>query len=274
MSTNNQNNRNSFAGSGAISSNGAIKGATIKGGNGNKNNEKFQGNYFQWLASELKNWPTIAWAIFAFAFGFQTHIYVGSPITFLSTITYIAALVGILCCCAMMIGKTINGLLGFISAIGFIYVNYTAGHFASVLDQIVFVALIDLPLMFAWKTWGQNFKTKVRNLNIQGWIFTVIGVLISWGVLYYAYAYLHDSNPVWDSLVLAIGAIASVLCFLHFANTYSMWLVEDGVNVILWFTALQAGYTPAALAMLVSVLMYLTTAIYGRFFSIWHKAIK
>lgn len=259
-------------------SNLLVGGVVSNGGNGNKNsnknNNKFHGNYFQWLASELKNWPTIAWAIFAFAFGFQTNIYVSSSITILSTITYIAALVGILCCCAMMIGKTINGLLGFISAIGFIYVNYTAGHFASVLDQIIFVSLIDLPLMFAWKTWGQNFEAKVKNLDIKGWIFTVIGVLISWGILYYAYIYLHDSNPIWDSLVLAIGAIASILCFLHFANTYSMWLVEDGVNVVLWFTALQAGYTPAALAMLVSVLMYLATAIYGRFFSVWHKAVK
>ena len=263
MDTKIQNNKNSLAVGGAISNSG----------NG-KNIKKFQGNYFQWLASEFKGWPTIAWAIFAFAFGFQTNIFVGSPITLLSTITYVATLVGLICSCAMMVGKTVKGLLGLISAIGFIYVNYTAGHFASVLDQIVFVALIDLPLMFAWRTWGQDFKAKVKNLDVKGWIFTVIGILISWGILYYAYTLLHDSNPVWDSLVLAIGAIASILCFLHFANTYQLWLAEDCVNLVLWFTALQAGYTPAALAMLVSVLMYFATAIYGRFFSVWHKAVK
>ncbi|WP_246147493.1 nicotinamide riboside transporter PnuC [Secundilactobacillus folii] len=234
--------------------------------------EKFQGNYLQWIMSELKGWQTIVWAIFAFGFGFQTNIWLSSPITLLTTITYVATLVGLLCTCAMAAGKAINGLLGFISAFGFIYVNWTAGHYASVLDQLIFVVLIDAPLMFTWKTWGQRFQAKVKSLNGKGYVVSIIGMLIAWAILYPIYVELGDSNPVWDSLVLAIGATASLLCTLHFAQQADFWFGEDLFNIVLWFTALQGGYSQAALAMLVSTLMYFSTAVYSRFFSPWHEA--
>lgn len=234
--------------------------------------EKFQGNYIQWLVNELKGWQTIVWAIFAFGFGFQTNIWLATPITVLSTITYVAVLIGLLCCCAMAAGRAINGVLGLISAIGFIYVNWTAGHYASVLDQLIFVFLIDAPLMFTWKTWGEKFKSKVKSLNGKGYLISVIGLLVLWAVLFPIYIKLGDTSPLWDSLVLAIGATASLLCTLHYAQQSDFWFAEDIFNIVLWFTALQGGYSQASLAMLVSTLMYFASAVYSRFFSPWHEA--
>ncbi|KGO31724.1 hypothetical protein Q757_05455 [Oenococcus alcoholitolerans] len=224
------------------------------------------------VQKRIKKWPVPAWTIWWFGFGFQLALFLQGHINLLAFITLLATLAGLLCTCAMMIGRPINGLFGLISAVGFIYVNYSAGHFASVLDQFVFVALIDIPLMISWRSWGQNFKSKVRTLSTQGFVITVVSILIAWGVLYELYVLLKDTNPVWDSLVLAIGATASLLCTLHFSNTYTLWLAEDVVNVILWFTANMAGYTQAALPMLVSTILYTATAVYGKFFSVWAKA--
>ncbi|WDF82867.1 nicotinamide riboside transporter PnuC [Lacticaseibacillus pabuli] len=231
--------------------------------------KRFEGNYFQWLRSELSGWDATPWSMFWFGVSFQLCLFLTNPINLTTTITFIATVFGLLCVVAMMVGKSVNGLLGFISAIGFIYVNFTAGHFASVLDQTVFMLCIDLPLMIKWRTWGEDFDAKLRHLNVRGWIIVLAIIAVAWFSLFHAYTALHDTNPLWDSLVLSIGATASVMIVFHFNDTYTLWLAEDVVNVLLWFTALKGGYSQSSLPMLVVTLTYTVTAIYGKFYSPW-----
>jgi len=236
-----------------------------------KQSERFEGNYFQWIKSELSNWSTTIWGIFWFGVAFQLALFLTGQINLLTSITFAATLFGLLCVCAMAEGKTINGVLGLISAAGFIFVNWSAGHYASVLDQTIFALLIDIPLLARWRTWGQNFDAKVRRLTPKGWLVVIAIVLVAWFGLFHAYVALHDTNPLWDSLVLSLGATASAMVVLHYGNTYQLWLAEDLVNIVLWFTALQAGYSQASLPMLVVTMIYFASAIYGNFMSVWSK---
>lgn len=233
--------------------------------------ERFEGNYFQWLRSELQGWSTTIWGIFWFGVAFQLALFLMGQINLLTSITLTATFFGLLCVCAMAEGKTINGVLGLISAAGFIYVNWSAGHYASVLDQTIFALLIDIPLMASWKTWGQNFDAKVRHLNIKGWVLVTAIILVAWFGLFHAYTALNDTNPLWDSLVLSLGATASVMVVLHYNDTYTLWLLEDVVNIGLWLTALRAGYSQASLPMLVVTLIYFASALYGKFGSVWSQ---
>ena len=234
-----------------------------------KQAERFEGNYFQWLRSELQGWSTTIWSIFWFGVSFQLALFLMGEINTLTIITFCATLFGLLCVCAMAEGKTINGVLGLISAAGFIFVNWSAGHYASVLDQTIFALLIDIPLMMTWKTWGQNFDAKVRRLSGKGWVLVLAIIAFAWFGLFGAYTALGDTNPLWDSLVLSIGATASVMVVLHYNNTYTLWLAEDVVNIGLWLTALQGGYSQASLPMLVVTLIYFASALYGKFGSVW-----
>ena len=233
--------------------------------------KKFQGNYFQWLVDEFKGWRTITWAIWTFGVGFQLMNMISLGINTGTVVTFIGTSIGLLCTCGMLEQRTVNGLLGFISALALIYVNYEAKHYASVIDQLFFVGLIDLPLMFTWRTWGSKMAQGVRQLDIKGWALSTGIIAALWAVLYPTYVTLNDSNPVWDSLTLAIGAVASVLFFLRYTQTYNLWLAANVVNLILWTTALYGHYTASAFAMVVSTIMYLVTSLYGRFFSDWTK---
>ena len=170
-------------------------------------------NYLKWLGKELKSINAAGGVMLAFIIGVQLAFYLSAPITGLSTITLVATLVGSACTVYMAMGKPINGLLGLISAIGFIYINWTAGHYASVLDQLVFVALIDLPLIFTWKTWGHKIENGVKFLDKTGWVLTLAFILAAWYPMMLAYTALGDSNPLWDSIVLIIGAMASLYVF-------------------------------------------------------------
>ena len=228
-------------------------------------------NYLKWLGTELKSINTAGGVMLAFIIGVQLAFYLSAPITGLSTITLVATLVGSACTVYMAMGKPINGLLGLISAIGFIYINWTAGHYASVLDQLVFVALIDLPLIFTWKTWGHKVENGVKFLGKTGWVLTLAFILAAWYPMMLVYEALGDSNPMWDSIVLIIGAMASLYVFKGYGDSYTLWLLSDFVNIALWVSALFAGYSASSLPMLLTMSFYLATAVYGRFWSIWMR---
>ena len=228
-------------------------------------------NYFKWLIEEIKSINVAGGVMLSFIIGVQLAFYLSSPITLLSTITLVATLVGSACTIYMMIGKPINGLLGLISAFGFIYINWSAGHYASVLDQFVFILLIDLPLILTWRNWGDRVKNGVKFLTNRGWFTTFASMAILWAPMVWVYTQLGDTNPVWDAIVLIIGATASLLVFKGYGDSYSLWLMSDAVTIILWFTAFMDGYSASALPMLLTMLFYLMTALYGRFFAVWSK---
>ncbi|WP_258088241.1 nicotinamide riboside transporter PnuC [Weissella fangxianensis] len=207
----------------------------------------------------------------AFIFGVQLALFLSSPITLLSAITLLATLIGSACTVYMMIGKPINGLLGLISALGYIYINWQAGHYASVLDQFVFILLIDIPLIVTWKSWGHRIVGGVKFLRLRGWVLTIICMLLLWWPVFWIYTQLGDTNPVWDALVLIIGGTASLYVFVGYGDSYTLWLLSDAVNILLWITALFAGYSASSLPMLLTMSFYLATALYGRFWSIWSK---
>lgn len=230
--------------------------------------------YFNWLRDEIKSINTSGSVMLAFMFGVQLALLLSGDITARALIVFIATIVGSACTVYMMIGRPINGLLGLISAIGFIYIHYTAGHYASVLDQLVFVALIDIPLMIKWRTWGYRVEDGVKFLSRRGWLLTIVGLIALWAVATYAYTQLGDTNPIWDSLSLTIGAIASIYVFFGYGDSYSLWLLSDVANIALWATALAANYSASSLPMLLTMSFYLATAIYGRFVSVWSKSKK
>lgn len=240
--------------------------------------EKFQGNYFEWLKEELTGWDTLPWALFLFGVGFELATLLLSPINATAVISFIGIFFGMWCTVAMGAGgyrqvgdkkvrvssHAINGLLGALSVIAYTYVNFQAGHWFSIIDQLCFFFLIDVELMFSWRTWGRGSDNKVKALTKKGWVTVILAILIAWGVLYYVGVLTHDSQPIVDALVLAIGGTASWLCFRHYSTTYTLWLCSDVINVILWFIALQEGYSQAALPMLVMTLFYFATAIMGK----------
>lgn len=228
--------------------------------------------YFKWLREEIKSINTAGGVMLAFMLGVQLAFLLTGELNTMAFVTFAATMVGSACTVYMMIGKPINGLLGLISAIGFIYIHYSAGHYASVLDQLFFIVLIDLPLLFRWRTWGHRVEGGVKFLSRRGWWLTALATLIVWAIATYLYTRLGDTNPLWDSLALTISSIASVYVFRGYGDSYTLWLLSDVANITLWATALMANYSSSALSMMLTMSFYLATALYGRFVSVWSKS--
>jgi len=285
MDTNNQNNKRNLANGGMISTDGTISSGTISdatitggiissGGNGNKNSQKFQGNYFQWLKDELSGWDTLPWALFGFGAGLQTMSFALHPISWISIVTLIGTLFGMLCTVAMcaggyrngkrVISRPINGVLGAISVVAFIVVAVYLKHYFSIIDQLIFFSLIDVELMATWRSWGRGNDAPIKKLSKNGYAYAIIAMLNAWGLLYFIGIHIGDQQPLFDSLVLAMGAIASWLCFRRYSFTYKIWVLSDVVQIALFVaTIVQAGYTPAALGMALNYGFYFATAVIG-----------
>ena len=125
--------------------------------------------------------------------------------------------------------------------------------------------MIDLGLMVNWRTWGQGKNNVIKTLTKRGWLYVILAIIIAWIVLYFVGVELHDTNPVWDALTLAIGGTASWLCFRRYSQTFTLWICSDVVNVILWFTTISQGISSASIAMFAMTIMYFVTAIMGKF---------
>src|SRR5699024_2249075 len=108
-------------------------------------------------------------------------------------------------------------------------------------------------------------------LRLRGWVLTIICMLLLWWPVFWIYTQLGDTNPDWDALVLIIGGTASLYVFVGYGDSYTLRLLSDAVNILLWVTALFAGYSANSLPMLLTMSFYLATALYGRFWSIWSK---
>lgn len=237
--------------------------------------DRFTGTYWQWLKQEFTGWDRLPWFLFGTGVGFQLAILILKPVTWISVVSFVGVFFGMFCCVAMGAGgynekgervasHSVNGLLGSISVVAYIIVNAEAGHWWSIFDQLCFFFLIDLELLLTWRTWGRGKNNVIRKLNPKQKILSVVVILIVWAGLYQLGLVLHDSNPVWDALELAIGATASWLCFRRYTETYSYWLISDVINVILWMTTLQQGISSASLSMLAMTVFYLATAIMGK----------
>ena len=239
-----------------------------------QNTERFEGTYLQWLKEELSGWDRLPWGLFGVGVGFQLAILLLNPINWISIVSFVGIFFGMWCTVAMGAGgynskgervssHAINGLLGAISVAAYVIINLSAGHYWSVLDQMVFLFLIDLPLLINWRTWNGK-STEIKGLTKTGWLYVVIAIVLAWIVLYFLGVALKDTNPVWDALTLAIGGTASWLCFRQYSTTYTLWLLSDFVNIVLWFTALKDGYSQAALPMLAMTGFYFATAVIGK----------
>lgn len=304
---------------------------------------EFAGNYIEWIIHEVRHIKTPMLILWALGTGFQLALFLASPMSWTSLLVFLATIISLLCVGLMSSGSAVNGLVGLISAFLLIYVNIEAKHYASVIDQLVFITLIDIPLLWRWRTWTNNFTKEVRTVTGEGWIgffgilsiapavyalfheqhmevvivasvaaifaalyylvkyfsrFKGIGgikvvltVVVAWaaiaGLFWYGIPAAVDfvnsltgwgwtafapKNVAWDSLVLAIGGVASYLNFRYYANTYDLWLISNIYVISLWFSALQEGYTQSALPLLASSIFFASSAIYGRWFSPWTES--
>ena len=226
-------------------------------------------NYFKFLLHQLKGWPQQNYYLFFFSLGCQVMTLVNQPINLLTVITFIGTTLGVLCILSINAAKSVNGILGIISAICFIYVGYSAKNYLSIGEQIAYMITLDIPVLLS-KEWNHNMAAKIRKFTGKTWGIAIISTII----VYFVSGYLiqrstDDPRPWIDAIAFSISLSAGIISFLRYNNQYFWWLASGLAQMVLWFISFRHG--SASLAMFVNSSVYLINDVLAFTVSPWYN---
>ncbi|MCK8619943.1 nicotinamide riboside transporter PnuC [Apilactobacillus kunkeei] len=223
--------------------------------------------YFKFLAHQLKGWPQQNYYLFFFSLGAQVMTLVNAPITWLSILTFIGTTLGVLCVLAINAAKSVNGVLGILSAICFIIVGFSAKNYLSIGEQLAYVITLDVPVLLS-TDWNVNMVSKIRKFTAKSWAISIIFTLAVYLISGFAIkALTNEPRPFYDAFSFAVCLTAGIICFLRYNNQYFWWLASGLAQVVLWFITFREG--SATLAMFVNSAIYVANDILAFTVSPW-----
>ncbi|MFB5418359.1 nicotinamide riboside transporter PnuC [Enterococcus avium] len=226
-------------------------------------------NYFKFLLHQLKGWPQQNYYLFFFSLGCQVMTLVNQPINLLTVITFIGTTLGVLCILSINAAKSVNGILGIISAICFIYVGYSAKNYLSIGEQIAYMITLDIPVLLS-KEWNHNMAAKIRKFTGKTWGIAIISTIIVYFVSGYLIQRFTDDPRLWiDAIAFSISLSAGIISFLRYNNQYFWWLASGLAQMVLWFISFRHG--SASLAMFVNSSVYLINDVLAFTVSPWYN---
>ncbi|MDU5509955.1 nicotinamide riboside transporter PnuC [Enterococcus gilvus] len=226
-------------------------------------------NYFKFLLHQLKGWPQQNYYLFFFSLGCQVMTLVNQPINLLTVITFIGTTLGVLCILSINAAESVNGVLGIISAICFIYVGYSAKNYLSIGEQIAYMITLDIPVLLS-KEWNHNMASKIRKFTGKTWVLAIISTILMYFVSgYLIQRFTDDPRPWIDAIAFSISLSAGIISFLRYNNQYYWWLASGLAQMVLWYISFRHG--SASLAMFVNSSVYLINDVLAFTVSPWYN---
>lgn len=199
--------------------------------------------------------------------GILIQLYIGfmNGINAVGVISTIAGIIGFTCTVAITNGKSINGLLGLISAIMFMLVAFKTNNFSTLVMQLFYIVLLDLPIVFG--TW-KEFKPKA--MKKKDVLLTVLVFIALFLLLLSMNTYLfHSPQAFLDALAATIGLTGAILCMLQFKAQYYFWTFQGLMSIALWTqTALNGN---VVWVLMITYILYLANDVVAFLDSNWFK---
>lgn len=226
-------------------------------------------NYFTFLGHQLTGWPVQNYMLFAFSFGLQLMLLVSNPITTVALVAFAGTTIGVLCILAINAAKSVNGWLGLVSAVCFIYIGFEAKNYLAMGEQITYILALDIPVLLS-ASWNSNMAAKIRQFTAKTWVIALAATVAVYFVSgWVMVSFTDDAMPWVDALPFAISLTASVICFLRYNNQYIWWLASGLTQVVLWYLSFRTGH--ATIAMFVNSSVYLLNDVLAFTISPWYN---
>ncbi|QDB71576.1 PnuC-like ribosyl nicotinamide transporter [Enterococcus phage EFGrKN] len=191
----------------------------------------------------------------------------GQGITVTGLTATIAGIIGFTCTVTITMGKSINGLLGFISAILLIGVASVTGNYSDIIMQSAYIILLDIPIIFS-KRWNEGLKP--RKMNRAHMLKTLVLIVVFWVALYLLdTVILHSPQAFLDATSAMIGLVGAVLCVKGFRAQYYFWTFQGLMSVALWIQTALHGH--AVYVLMLTYMLYLANDVVAFTGSKWFK---
>ena len=213
----------------------------------------------RWYIKQMRGWSFKTYLLLMLGIGIIIGATVASPISQISLLTMIAAILGFTCTLAITNARQINGILGLVSAAIYIIISVYAKNYANVILQTIYILVLDLPVLML-SSWSKDTEKHIHGLTLKKWLMTISFFTIVLALLYVLDTKIFISpRPIIDATAGAIGITGSLLCMLHFREQYYFWTVQGIFSIILWgVTAFQGD---ANLTLFLTYILYLTLSL-------------
>lgn len=215
----------------------------------------------KWYVDQMKGWSMRSYFLLAIGVSLIAGMTIGGgKFNTVTIATLFAGMLGFTCTLSITNAKPLNGVLGLVSALIYIFVAINAKNYNDVLLQSIYIITLDLPVLLM-PSWAKNVKAKVRFLHEKGhgrrnWLLTALFFCVVLAVLYYSDTHWFISPRPWvDSIAATIGITGSFLTTLRFSESYYCWTIQGVMSIILWLlTAIQGD---ANYVLFVTYVLYL-----------------
>ena len=189
-----------------------------------------------------------------------------------SVIGIISALTGIWCVIFTGKGKVSNFLFGIVNVVLYAYISYQAKFYGEVMLNVLYYLPCSVIGIFAWKKHideesGEVVKDKM-DLRNSLWVYSLTAVgVVGYGFILKA---LGGQLPFVDSITTVLSVVAQILCLKRLAEQWILWIIIDGVSVVMWaYNYMNGGESVATLLMWG---VYLLNAIF--MYVKWYREVK
>ena len=194
---------------------------------------------WHWYKDQMSGWTKSSYIWLTIGLLSQLVIGLGHGVTPLGVASTIAGMIGFTCTIAITNGRSINGLLGFISAAIIRYVTTPTGNYSDIAMQLAYIILLDIPVLLD-TSWTDKTAKKMNGKNVAQ---TVIVFAIFWAATYFLdTVLLHSPQAFLDSLAATIGLTGAVLTVGKFRASYYFWTAQGLMSIALWIQTALNGH--------------------------------
>lgn len=203
------------------------------------------------------------WGVFALI-----TVCIASYISKAPPLITVGSIIGIIYVVGVAMQHKAANLAGALCAVSFGLASYQAGFYANAFTNLIILAPLSLAGFWVWRNNSVSDQTRVRSLSSRGRrSFVVllsmaicIGLFINHGI--------GSTSWVLDTVTAITPIGATILLISRYKEHWYLWVPYNGLEVLLWFSAVSAA--PEMLAILVMRIVFLINSIYG--FYLWQKS--
>lgn len=190
-----------------------------------------------------------------------------------SMLALISGLTGMVSVVLCAKGKISNYAFGLVNALTYAYLCWGQKLYGEVMYNTVYMLPVIAYGIFSWKKnmADSNTEVKARNLTAKGWIILIVGTIAAILAYRQILTILGGSLAWMDAMSTVFSAIAALLMVNRYSEQWVMWIVVNGVSVLMWGTVLMKGEL-SAIATVVMWSAYLLNSTYG--YINWRKMAK
>jgi len=223
--------------------------------------EKIKQEFSGW-----KKWQ-IFWMLFANIMILSISLYQGD-----TAIGIVASITGVICVILCGMGRVSNYLFGTVNVVLYAIVAWKAKYYGDVMLNVFYYFPTNI---LGWILWKKHVNVEDNTIykKRMTWKQDILLALISI-VSVFAYSYIltlmGGNLPIIDSMSTVFSVIAQILMIKRFTEQWIIWIVVDGVSVIMWIAALFTE--GASIAVLLMWSVYLINAVI--MFIKWYQDTK